>query len=138
MLNQLNAAEEEKALQNPILGPLVALQAARRAAIKGDWAAVRQYTAAGRAEGNQTPALAILHFKALVNLNDPSLTTFLPEIKPYLTKQLYQLVGTVTAVGISTPHAAVLSQPWIKQFQKWLLTPSEVFPEDVKPATKAA
>lgn len=125
-LGQLSTAAEAKALQHPILGQLAALQAARRAAKSANWEVVRELTA--KYTHNFHPAFTVLHFKALANLNDPKLTTFLPELKPLLSKSHYQLVSTITATGITTPHAAVLSQPWVKQFQKWLTTADETFP----------
>lgn len=135
-LGQLSGAEETKALQHPTLGQLAALQAARRAAKSANWEGVRELTA--KYTHNIHPAFTVLHFKALVNLNDPRLTTFLPELKPLLSKSHYQLVSTITATGITTPHAAVLSQPWVKQFQKWLTTPDETFPSEPPNESKAA
>ena len=93
---------------------------------------VKPYTATGLnlSAGNQP--LTVLHFKALLNTNDPAAVTFLPNLKPLLTKNTYQLLSTIIAAGITTPHAAALSHPWVRAFQKWLPTASEVLPDEPK------
>lgn len=127
-LGQLNAAEEEQGMKNPHIGQLVALAATRRAAATGDWSTVAKLTAKEYANGSKHPAFTVLRFKALVNRNDPELARFLPEIKPFLSKENYRLVSTVTATEIPTPQAGVLSQPWVKTFKQWLATAEETFP----------
>ncbi|MBI1308585.1 MAG: hypothetical protein GC129_01825 [Proteobacteria bacterium] len=134
--DQLSPSQAEAFLRHPILGPVVTLHFARRAATQKNWESVKHYSAAGlKLQPNQT-SLINLHFKALLNTNDDAAITFLPQVKPQLSKSTYQLLSTVVAAGITTPHAAALSHPWVKAFQKWLPTASEVFPDEPKESAR--
>lgn len=130
--NRLTEAEAQSHLTDPIIGPLVNLHFARLNARTGNWAVVKSYTTPGLALTPGHPVLNTLHFKALVNLNDPAAVDFLPNIKPFLTRNTYQLLSTIIAAGITTPHAAALSHPWVRAFQKWLPTANETFPDEPK------
>lgn len=131
--NQLTAPEAETMLGHLILGPIVALHFARLNAARNNWAMVQHYTVAGLRNAANHPALLTLHFKALVNQGMPQATLFLPQLKPLVSRQTYQLLSTVVAAGITTPHAAALSHPWVKTFQKWLATDSETIPDAQNP-----
>lgn len=130
---ELTETEAQSFLTDPTLGPLINLHFARHHARAGKWRMVRTYTTPGLALNPSQPVLNTLHFKALLNLGeDEAAVSFLPNIKPQLTRNTYQLLSTIIAAGITTPHAAALSHPWVRAFQKWLPTPSETFPDEPK------
>lgn len=134
--DELTEAEAQSFLTDPILGLVVNLYFARRNAKAGKWNTVKTYTTYGLGLNPGHPVLNTLHFKALLNLNDPGAVEFLPNIKPLLTRNTYQLLSTIIAAGITTPHAAALSHPWVRAFQKWLPTENETFPDEPKAATR--
>jgi hypothetical protein len=127
-LNQLGSLEAEKHLNNPTIGPAIALHLTRQAAAAGNWAEVLRLSETGLRLLPKHPAFTVLHFKALVNLGNPAAAKAVGSVKHLLTRNQVTLLTALLDGPTALNARPVLDNPWVRALQAWFPTASETFP----------
>jgi uncharacterized protein HemY len=123
-----------------LLGAPASLELAHRAAVAGDWGAVKAASAQGLGQAPTSPRLLFLHFKALLNLGETAAAAdLLPSLRPHLTSSIAKKLEVVVR-GPLAPDAAPpqLRHPWYPAFQHWLTNATEQLPDDTNPQASRA
>jgi|GEM_PF-5579311 len=130
-LQLLGPQHAEAELANPLTGAAVGLYLARQAASYGKWEEVRRITAHMLKAYPNNAGFQVLHFKALVNLNDAAAASAqLAKLKTKLGSTRHKLLATLLQGPNALNARPTLDNPWVKSFHQWLATPSDVFPPE--------
>ncbi|RZK98925.1 MAG: heme biosynthesis protein HemY [Rubrivivax sp.] len=121
-------AFSEKTLANPRLAALTALTYARVTAAAANWEETLRLATIGRQHAPQNAYLLTLQFKALVNLNNPDASELLPTLKPLLGTARHKLLVQIIQGPTALTARPTLDSAWVRAFQQWLPTGSDIFP----------